>query len=166
MAIFALAMVSMARDYKMALEVFPSIQDPNPIHFFWTNEIACIPIPFALSMLAILLILQMGADLLSGRDLIRLSSPLRVTFLIRGLSLLGLLVSSALCISVVLIINRQLSEAGTIASEKITILVAYLRSSIVIGLIAMLLALVVVAVSLISPISQTPISRNITASPS
>lgn len=85
MAIFALAMVSMARDYKMALEVLPSIKDPNPIHFFGTNEIACIPILFALSMLAILLILQMGADLLSGRDLIHLSSPLRFIFLIRGL---------------------------------------------------------------------------------
>lgn len=166
MAIFALAVVSMARDYKAAIEIHPTIQNPNPIHFFGINEIALIPILFALSMVAILSIFQIGADLLSDRNLIRLSSPMRVIFLIRGLCILGLLVSGAFCIGTMLIANRHFSEFGTIANKSIETLVAYLRGSIVIGVIAMLLALLVVAVSVVSGILQALTPSNIAAPPS
>jgi hypothetical protein len=154
-AIFALAVISMARDLLIVLEVLPTIKDPNLKHYLGTNAILLIPILFSLIMVIILSVLQIAADLLTNRNLVLRSSPAKVPRILGRLAVICLLVSAALCTHTMMITNRQVfAELASITSERVSTLIVFQWSSIIIGSIAVFLSMATILVSIVLAFRQ------------
>lgn len=151
-SILALAVVGMAIGYRLAIDVLGQ-QELNRGLVCKANEVAHIPVLFALGMVAFLLVIKLIAEALGHRDVVGAFAPTRPTRLVAGFGVLALLVSSAVSLRAVMILNRASAE-GTAARGAFDAVDFWLASGVTVGLAAVALGLLTVTLAIVSSLRR------------
>jgi hypothetical protein len=158
-SILAWTVVGTGVGYRLVLDILVETERGNPGLAFKGNEAVLLNPFFALGAVSILLVLRLGVEAVTSRDLAR-SFPLSRTIRsVGGLALLGVTIGGVFIVRVVMVVNRLYAQREPISPEIADSIDGYLTSGIAAGIAGLVFGLITVALSVFSGVRLSLAAR-------
>jgi hypothetical protein len=157
--LLAWAVAGTAVGYRLALDTLGGMQGGNPGLVLKASQVVLLPPFLALGAVTVLLVLQLGAEAVTGPNLARAGAPSRNVRVVVGLALGGLMIGGMFVVRVIMNVNRLYAQREVLSAGAAEALDGQLTSGIVATIVGVVLGLIAIALSLFAGFRQSVSAR-------